>query len=153
MSFLKKIARDIAGDVGQSASRAARNSIGSRIAPAAPPRQVAPPPPPPQQAPVAPPPVQSQPARSEGMLEGAFAGLVGSAERFIDKMGTLIGVCPNCQAPGTANTACEQCGTHVPPSTAPTAQEPGATAPSAGPANCDNCGARIQGSVCGYCAP
>ena len=145
MSFLRRMARDIAGEVTQSASNAARNRGNDTRTPQSLPRQTT----------HVPQRTQPQPVRSESVLEGAFAGLIGSAERFIDNVGRLIGTCPNCQTAAPANTTCEKCGTHVP---AATAYNPavhglsaGEGAAHAGPRNCNNCGAPMQGNICEYC--
>jgi len=150
MRFLKKLAKESLSGVAQRASNIAQTKMGETVASRRP--QVS------QQtrhaSPPAPPSRQPQVVRSEGALEGAFAGLVGSAERFIDKMGGLIGVCPNCQTTGTANTACEECGTQIPP-TPPQSQgqieAASAEAQSDRSTNCGNCGATIRGVVCEYC--
>ena len=147
MSFLKRMARDLAGEVAQSASNTARNRISGRPAPQA-------------QTPSAPP-IQSRPprpaTRSEGsVLEGAFAGLIGSAERLIDNASNWIGICPKCQIAAPANTPCETCGTFVPPSATqnPNGREAnaGGGAAQSGPRNCTNCGASMRGNICEYCA-
>ena len=108
-----------------------------------------------QAAPVAPAP-QPQAPRG-GVMENALAGLLGSAERFIDNAGNLIAICPKCQTPGAPHSACERCGTHVLP-TGPPSQRAGAGAGAnaanvaAGPRKCENCGATILGAICEYCS-
>ena len=143
MSFLRKIK--------QNASNIAMNKINEAMASQmpqtppqrqmqAPPRQRQAPPQPMQQAP------QAAPPPGGSVLENALAGLIGSAERFVDKAGHLISsACPNCQTVGVANSACEKCGTQLP--TPPALNQEG----SARPSNCGNCGASVQSDVCEYC--
>lgn len=145
MSFLRKIAKDGLRNVAQNVSNAAQTKIGQAIAPQAPqqapqthqqaPQQA------PQQAQQG---MQPQAAQSGGVLEGALASLLGSAERFVDNAGKLISsTCPSCQTPGTANTACEKCGTQIP--------VPPALAANERPTNCGNCGAVAKDATCEYC--
>ena len=147
MSFLRRLAQS---GIAQSASNAAQAKISQAVAGRIPqaPAQAPPPqaPPPTQVQPV----TQPQAPRGPSVVENALAGLMGSAERFIDHAGSLIGICPSCQTPTTANTACEQCGTHVPPNTVPN-QAATAAAPAARASNCGNCGATIKGDICEYC--
>jgi len=149
MSFLKKIAQS---GLTQSASNIAQRKISETMASRTAQQRPAQAPPQTRQTqPVAQ--TRPQPARSEGVMENALAGLLGSAERFIDNAGQWVGVCPNCQVAAPANTACEQCGTHVPPSTVPRQAnaETSAAAPAVRPTNCGNCGATLKGTVCEYC--
>jgi len=139
MSFLKKLVRDGLSGVTQSATNIARTKMGETVAP--------------QQARRTLPSGQPHATQSGGMLEGAFASLLGSAERFIDNAGRMFSVCPNCQTAAIANTACETCGTQVPPAQtqSPAGIEANAATPSAQPTNCNNCGATVRGAVCEYC--
>ena len=156
MGFLKKLVKDGLSGVTQNASRDVGSILGQAISSRVPQGQApqAQPAPQPQQQAAAPQAVQPQaPApRSEGVVENALAGLLGSAERFIDNAGSLIAICPKCQTPAAPNTACEKCGTHVSPS-APAQRAGGVQAnTAAGPRKCDNCGAMILGAICEYCS-
>jgi len=156
MSFLKKLAKGVAQGVTQGAANNIRNNNNNNNNPlqslfgqqAPPPQhnQQHMQPPPIQQAP---PPMQPpQPAQPQqpSVLEGAFAGLLGSAERFMDNASKLLGACSKCQAPVAANTYCQECGTLAPPL-------PGHDGSAqSGPRSCGNCGAPMQGNVCEYCA-
>ena len=158
MGFIKKIAKGSLSGITQNASSIVGAKLGEAVAARIP--QGTPPTPgqiQPQtsQQTVSPGPAHGQPQRvqSEGAVESALAGLLNSAERLIDNAGQLIGICPSCQTAAPANTACETCGTHVPPSPRQN-QETGApvqTAPAPGPRNCGNCGASIVGAFCEYC--
>jgi len=156
MSFLKKLAKGVAQGVAQGTTNNVRNSIAQNLfnqgGPGqAPPQQAQPhhqqPMQPPQQPIHHAPPPPPQPAQppQPSILEGAFAGLLGSAERFIDNANKLLGACQKCQAPVAANTNCQECGTLAPPL-------PGQDGAQSGPRSCNNCGAPMQGNVCEYCA-
>ena len=178
MGFLKRLARDVTnatqnqntsnrastvGKVGAGAALGAilGSAITSRVPQQMPPQQGQPVQGQPQQAGAAwgqqqqqvAPPVQQQAAPpSGGVVENALAGLLGSAERFMENATGLIALCPKCQTPAAPNTACEKCGTHVSPQAQNRVGAAGANAAAAGPRKCENCGATILGAVCEYCS-
>jgi len=144
MSFLKKLAQS---GLAQNASNIAKAKLNEALTP----RDTQAPPVHQQQAPPQTTQVQQQaPRQGGGLVEGALAGLIGSAERFIENAGRVFGVCPNCHTAGMANTACEECGAIVQAATAQN-QEALAAAAAARPSNCGNCGASVKGVICEYC--
>jgi len=145
MSLLRKLAKGVAAGAAAGVARSATdnmlNNRNNRNAQQAF-QQQAPAPPPMHQQP-APPPPPAQPQRPSA-IEGAFASLLGSAEKFVDRAGTMFGVCPNCQAATPHGTACTECGTMAPPA-------PGQAIAETGPRKCESCGAQMQGNTCEYC--
>ena len=140
MSLLRRVARGgIAGAVGAKIGQA----VASQIAP--PQQQQMPPMQQPQQVPVQQQPQQPPAPKQPGVLENALAGLVGSAERFVDNAGKLISsACPKCQTVGVGGSDCEKCGTKLP-------DAPAIAASQDRPTNCSNCGAVAKEAVCEYC--
>ena len=149
MSLLRKLAKGaaagVAAGVARSATDRALNNRPQNNFQQPPPVQHQPPPVQHHQPPVhhQPPPRQPQ---QPSAIEGAFASLLGSAEKFVDRAGTMFGVCPKCQTATPHNTACAQCGTMAPPMAG---QAPPV---DAGPRQCVNCGAQMQGNICEYCS-
>jgi len=137
MSLLRKLAKGVAAGAAAGVARSAtdnmlnnRNNRNAQNTFQPPPQPVHHQPPPPQ---------PQQPSA----IEGAFASLLGSAEKFVDRAGTMFGACPKCQSPTPHGTACAECGTMAP-------QIAGQV--DTGPKNCVNCGAQMQGNICEYCS-
>jgi len=145
MSLFKKLAKGVAAGAAAGVARSTTDNLLNKNRQAPQQQQQAPPPQQPMQPPIQQQPVQQQPAKPS-IIEGAFASLLGSAEKFVDNASRILGACPKCNTPTAAGHPCQECGTLAP-------ALPG-TETNTGPTSCNNCGAPLASSsaVCEYCA-
>jgi len=145
MSLFKKLAKGVAAGAAAGVARSATDNLLNKNRQNQQ-QQQAPIPQQPMQQPVQQQPPQPTPPAQPSVVEGAFASLLGSAERFMDNASRVLGACHKCNAPVAAGTACQDCGTVAQPL-------PGQEV-NTGPTSCNNCGAPLASSnaVCEYCA-